>query len=331
VFIIRPFPDSGWKRYPTCSFPRRFRFFHGAKIHNVLKPSPRPCKEWFALIAHIEMNVDQANEKRVRNVRLGCLGLLIALAAGIWAHFPYYAVELRRFDLWKIGGLWFNDIVGLLWFARFAFVHAVIGKPLPTRPVKEGRATFRRVVIAIVLAMAIDFSFTLYLMWDEGEGYSRGRVTQAQVVLVEKHERQKATWYDVECVFTDERGQPHQAHLRVQAAEHQFPATLPKRTAELLTQGGAGEIRIRYDRSLPERAWFDGATWDDGQALYWFSVLTLFFQALLTALFLLFLSRYSTADTWPWWSDLSAALPLTCETFWMFTIGIIDRMMDSLS
>ena len=76
-------------------------------------------------------------------------------------------------------------------------------------------------------------------------------------------------------------------------------------------------IRIRYDLRLPERAWI--------------SVGTAVLQAAVTALFLLFLRRYSASGVWPWWWDIYKVLPLAAETFCMLAMGLIDRLMDSLA
>jgi hypothetical protein len=66
------------------------------------------------------------SEGRVRKVRFACVAVAAAVAIGLWANMSYLAVEHRRLEFWQIVGLWTGDVMGLLWFARFAFVHAVL-------------------------------------------------------------------------------------------------------------------------------------------------------------------------------------------------------------
>jgi len=68
--------------------------------------------------------------------------------------------------------------------------------------------------------------------------------------------------------------------------------------------------------------------WDDDNAIYWFSLLTLFFQSIFAAIFLLQLRAHSTGQAMPWWWETFKALPLAVQAFWMFAMGLIDWMMD---
>jgi hypothetical protein len=246
---------------------------------------------------------------------------------------PYLAVEHRRLEPWKMAGFWIGDIMGLLWFLRFTFAHAVLGDPLAPVPASDGRRSLRLLVWAGVAAILIDLALSLYLMRDERDGYTRARVAEAQVFAITEHKRPEATGYDLDCTFRDEAGTPHQTHLRVLASHHVLPATLPAEAARVLSLRGEGQniIRIRHDLRLPERAWIDGLGWEDENGLYWFSVGTSVLQAAVTALFLLFLSRYSASGVWPWWWDIYKVLPLAVETFCLLAMGLIDRLMDSLA
>ena len=116
----------------------------------------------------------------------------------------------------------------------------------------------------------------------------------------------------------------------MEANTHVSPPALPSETAQVLRSHGHGAnwTHIRYDRQLPARAWADGAGWDDGQKIYWFSLLTLFFQAIITALFLLRLVKNSTGGFLSWWWDIYRVLPLFVGAFWLFARGLIDRLMD---
>jgi hypothetical protein len=275
--------------------------------------------------------MDKVNQRQILRIRFGCLGLIAALATAIWANFPYLSAEHRRWDLWQLTGLWFSDIAALVWFARFAFVHAIQGRPLLTVPLKEGRRQFKWTAAAISSALLIDLAFTLYLMGSEKIDYARAQSAVAQVISVKVHKRELATEYELECSFRDKSGTPHQAHFRVHADKHEMPGTLPPETAGVIRNGGHGKIGIRYDQTHPERAWIDGLGWHDENGIYWISIGNICLQGATSLLFLLLLTKFSTTGAWPWWSDIYKILPLTAETFCMFAMGIIDRLMDSLS
>ena len=279
------------------------------------------------------MSIADAHEGQVWKVRFACVAVAALLGIGLWANMPYLAAEHRRLELWKIAGFWIGDVMGLLWFLRFTFAHAVLGDPLAAVSPSDGRRSLRLVTWAGVAALVIDLAFTFYLMRDERDGYARGQVAEAQVFAIQEHKRPAATGYDLDCTFRDEAGAPHQAHLRVLAAHHVLPATLPAEPARVLSARGEGQnmIRIRYDPRLPARAWIDGLGWEDENGLYWFSVGTSLLQAAATAVFLLLLRGHSASGVWPWWWDIYKVLPLAAETFCMLSMGLIDRLMDSLA
>lgn len=243
---------------------------------------------------------------------------------------PYLAAEHSRLNPWRILELWCADLLALVWFARFTLLHAVQGEPLLAVPFENGRRQIRFVTIAGVAALVIELVFILALVVDERDRYAKGAVTDAQVVAVRETRRTAETWYDLICRFHDARGAPQTAHVRVETDKHVFPPTLPSETAQVLRSHArsANQIRIRFDPQFPARAWADGAGWDDGQKIYWFSLLTLFFQALITALFLLLLRKSSAGGLLPWWWDIYKVLPLFTGAFWLFTMGLIDRLLD---
>ncbi len=278
------------------------------------------------------MSSANGNHDQVRKLRIACVGVAVALAIGLWFHMPYLSVEHRRLETWKIAGLWINDAAALLWFGRFVFIHAILGRPLTELRLSNGRARFKLVALAIVGTMLLDLAFTLYLMSDERASYVRGLVTDAKITRFHERKRPETTWYEFDCSFKDEAGLLHETHLRVIAKHHVLPTTLPREVANALTVRGEGHemIRIRYDRHTPARACIDGLGWEDENGLYWFSLLTLLFQAIGTLLFLLLLWQQSERRILPWWWEVHKALPLAVETFWMLTTGLIDLLMDSL-
>ena len=107
------------------------------------------------------------------------------------------------------------------------------------------------------------------------------------------------------------------------------PAATDARLSGLGLPAAGAELVVRRtaQREGRSRAWVDGAGWDDGQKIYWFSLLTLFFQAIVTALFLLLLRRWS-GELLPWWWDIYKVLPLVVGAFWLFVMGLIDRLLD---
>jgi hypothetical protein len=271
-----------------------------------------------------------ATDAHVRGVRLCCLAVLALLALGVWAHLAYLLIEHRRLEPWKIIGFWAGDTAAFVWFARFAFAHALLGEPLTQISVSVGHKRFTLFALGLGLAMLLDLAFTLNLMHDEREGYARGLVAEAQILNVKESKRPEATWYDIDCRFGDHAGAIHEAHLRVEAENHEFPAALPEEAARALGEPGQQNkaIRIRYDPKHPARAWIDGLGWRDDNALYWFSLLTLFFQAAVTALFLLLLNTHSAVGVWPWWWESYKTIPLVVQAFWMLALGLIDQLMD---
>jgi len=268
-------------------------------------------------------------QKQGRIVRWSCLAVVGLLVAGLWLQMPYLAVEQSRLEPWRILELWCADILALAWFVRFVFEHVLEAEPLAAMPFADTRAQMRGVATAGVAAVVVELLFTFSLMLNERDRYKYGTTTDATAVAVRQINRPATTWYEVDCRFKDASGQPRQAHVRVEAEHHVFPATLPAATAQVLSSHGRGTslIAIRYDPQFPARAWADGAGWDDGQKIYWFSMLTLFFQAIVTALFLLLLRRWSGGFL-PWWWEIYKVLPLLVGGFWLFVMGLIDRLLD---
>ena len=270
-------------------------------------------------------------QRQVWALRIFCLSIVAIVAVALWAFMPYLLVEHRRLEHWKLFGLLSGDLVALLWFGRFAFEHAVLGRPLSPMPINDGRRHFKTVAWVAVAAILIDLAFTFYLMLDERSAYARGSVTDAHVIAIKEKKRSAARWYELDCTFKDQAGTSHKTHLSVQAKKHVLPSQLPIEAIRLLEVPNHAPrmIPIRYDPRHPARAWIDGAGWHNDNGLYWFSLLTLLFQTILTALFLLLLNAYR-GSLFPWWWDIYKALPLAVEAFWMLIMGLIDRMMDSL-
>jgi hypothetical protein len=245
---------------------------------------------------------------------------------------PYLMTECQRLESWKIVELWCADIVALSWFVRFSVVHAIQGEPLIAVPFEDRRRQIKTVAITGVAALLLDVVLTFNLMHDEQNRYAIGLVAEAQVLSVREVKRELKSWYEIDCRFKDAVGVARKAHLRVETSKNAFPTGLPSETAQVLRSHGerGNLIQIRYDPQFPARAWAEGAGWDDGQKVYWFSLLTLLFQAIVTALFLLLLVKHSSGSFLPWWWDIYKVLPLFVGAFWLFTMGLIDRLMNSL-
>jgi hypothetical protein len=269
-------------------------------------------------------------QRQVRIVRWACVAAVGILAVGLWAKMPYLIAEHRRLEPWKIVELWCADILALYWFARFTLVHAIEGEPLTRLPLEDGRKRIRMVTMTGVTVFVVDLLFTFFLMFDERQRYTQAAVTEAQVTAIQKNVRSAESWYEVDCRFQDATGAVQNVHFRVEAKGHEFPATLPYETVEVLRsqKRDLHPIRVRYDPQFPARAWAEGAGWDDGQKIYWFSLLTLFFQAICTGLFILLLVKLPEGDYLPWWWDIYRALPLFVGAFWLFVTGVIDRLLD---
>lgn len=267
--------------------------------------------------------------EQVRNLRILCGLVVVVLLAAVWSFLPYLVVEHRRLEAWKIVGLWSGDFVALLWFIRFAHVHAFLGEPFAPVPVSWERARLKPIVLAGLAALVMDLAFTLGVMADERAGYNHGEVTNAEILSIRTRHREKNTWYEVECRFQDLKGVDHEAHLRIIARGHSFSPTLPPGLARTLNDNGAGQFAVRYDPRFPARAWVDGQGWQDDNAIYWFSLLTLFFQSIAFTLHILLLKERKSKAL-PWWWDVYKVLPLAVEAFWMLTMGLIDRLLDSI-
>ncbi len=255
------------------------------------------------------------------------LGLLIV---ALWAHLPYLIIEHRRIEPWKWVGLLSGDLMALGWFLRFVFDHAIVARPFISISIRDGRKHFRIAACGGLTAIIIDLAFAFQLMATERHGYQQAHVTEAQVVTIKKHWRPAATWYEVECSFSDEAGRRHDAHLRVEAEQHILPSQLSARAVAVLTATDptVDSIPIRYDQAHPSRAWIDGSGWEDDNRFYWFSLLTLLFQTIVTALFLLLFLPYTRGNLLPWWWDTYKVLPLMVQVFWMLLLGLTDRFMN---
>lgn len=250
------------------------------------------------------------------------------LMAGIWLKLPYLVMEHRRLEPWKILELWSADVLALFWFIRFMITYAIVGESLLASRIENGRQRLKSISTIGLAVIALDLLLTLHLMYDEHARYTKGIITEAQATSVHKTERQLETWYEVKCQFRDERTLPRHVTLRVEAKGHALPAALPAETVQVLKSRSPGPVRVRYDPAYPNRAWIEGAGWLDGDTIYWFSMLTLFFQAAVTALFLLILALYLKNNILPWWWDIYKVLPLAVGAFWLFMMGLIDWLMD---
>lgn len=254
------------------------------------------------------------------------------VGAGLWLQTPYLTIEHQRLETWKVIEIWGASILAALWFVRFTFVHAICGEPLTEVPKDDGQRQIRAVAITGATVVVLELALTAHLMLDEHERYKQGIVVEARITGVRETKRELATWYEVDCAFQDKENRPLKAHVRIEAKNHVVPSVLAPETADALYahRGKDMPLRIRYDPEFPARAWVNGLGWDDGNRIYWFSLLTLLFQAGLTALFLLFLVKYRTGDFLPWWCDIYKVLPLLAGSFWMLVMGLIDLLMDSL-
>lgn len=273
-----------------------------------------------------------ARENQVRNIRLVCVALTVFVAAAIWAHWPYLSVECRRIKPWMMVGLWSGDVFGLFWFVRFIFTHALAGEPLVPIPVQDARQQIRQLVTMGLIALAADFGFSLYLMWDEHQAYAKAVPIQAEVARVQVIKRPEYTWYELNFRFKANDGAYHEAHMRVGAKGHVLPGNLPLEVVALLSgqKTNQSNIPIRYDPKFPSRAWIDGAGWEDGNGIYWFSIGVLLVQGALTLLFFLFIVRHAIQGSLPWWWDIFKVIPIVSEAFLMLMGGLIDRFMDAI-
>jgi hypothetical protein len=271
-------------------------------------------------------------DRQVLLVQAICLFIILILVLGLWLQAPYLDIEHSRLELWKIFGLWCADILALVWFARFTLAHAILREPLVPVPFENGRRQLKAVIYAGTAALLVDAAVAAYAIWDEHQSYARGQVAEGTVLDIRETRRAVETWYEVHCRFKDSKEVMQTVWLRVESDRNTFVPTLPAQTISvLLSHSKNGDtLAVRYDPQFPARAWADGAGWDDGQRIYWFALLTLFFQAMVTAVFLLQLAKRSASNLLPWWWDIYKVLPLFVGGFWLFIMGLIDRLMDSL-
>lgn len=273
-----------------------------------------------------------ARQRETWKVQLACVVGVAFAAAGIWANYPYLVIEHHRLELWKIAGLLIGDLMGLIWFAKFALTHAVSGNPLVPVPAEKGKRNLRLIIFTGIIAILIDLGFALYLMHEEKTGYLRGKIAEGQVLAIQEHKRPVATGYGLDCRFKDESGQQHETHLRIFAEQHLLPKGLPDSVTNILKSRDihGNPIPVRYDPQFPVRAWIDGMGWEDENGFYWVSIGILLVQAGATTIFLLQLGKRSANGIWPWWWDIYKALPLGAEALILLGMGLIDRLMDSL-
>lgn len=276
---------------------------------------------------------DSMDRRPLRNVRFACVAVLVLVVVGFWANLPYIASEHRRLETWKAVGLWAGDLTAMLWFMRFAYVHAVLGRRFGRADAGDRREHIRFAAWSMAIALLVDLGMTLYLMHDERSGYQRGAITTAEVSAVVVHKRPEATVYDVQFRFVDATGSPHEALSRVRAENHRLSPRVPADVVAALAPTGQKAIRIRYDPKFPVRAWIDRLGWHDDNGIYWFSFGVLCLQAAITLVFVLILSSVARSQpgTNLWWSDTYKALPLAVEAFLMAAMGLVDRIMDALA
>jgi hypothetical protein len=274
------------------------------------------------------MGKENPNARQIRDFRTLCLGIAALVTLAIGLNFSYLRPEHERLELWKILGTSVADVTALVWFVRFAIVHAILGRTWEDISAINRRRTLKGLAVSGFVAIFVDLSLTLYVMYDESVGYAHGKVVEARIETLRERFRPEAIWYEMGVAFTDESGKFRHAHVRVHLVCKPRETGHPAPSTVLGAYGlDHNLIHLRYDPRHPERAWFDGLGWHDGNGFYVISLATLAIQSFITFPFLLFCWQSKGEPVTTSWGFLNL-IPVVIEAGFLSMAGVIDLIMD---
>lgn len=279
-----------------------------------------------------------ALQQRRRRLALAIVFALTcaALVVGCWGFAPYFALEHRRMEPWKVGLVWIGDALAFAWFVRFVIQHVVHAEPLRTRPweqFKRDRAWLFPLA-SLLLGTGFDLATTLWLKHADEKAFDRGAIVQGEVYRLHAFfpaSPNDVYRWDLHCRYQDAGGAWHEQHyLIAQKGNEPFPPGLePEGRRGLAARQAPFALRVRYDPDWPGRSWPDDYGHDDGNRLHYFSLGVLAVQGLGLLLFLVLLAIFTKerAEV-PWWFDLYQAYPFFVQVIFFALVGPAHRASD---
>jgi hypothetical protein len=269
-------------------------------------------------------------DERIRAVLPWAFMVTIAgLVFGICGDWPYLVEEHRRLKVWQWLPMWLGDLSALFWF-----ISAIVSPSESPRyrggsGMDSGRYRRRRAfLVSMAAAIAIDFTHTAHLHWQEYSDFTKADVTKGKVTNVQVYEGNDTTRYYVRVRFRDRANGIHEEEVRVQKKNSQ---RLPANARMALAIGQVPiSVRVSFDPSLPSRCWLTDAGYDDGDRVYVMSYLVLWFQIIAMFNSAAFLREYHRRGEDPWWEVFQRPLPLMVTSACFFAFGLIEWLGGNL-
>lgn len=271
-----------------------------------------------------------AEDERARATLLWMfVGTLAGLAVGIFAFWPYLVEEHRRLRPWQWIPMWLGDLSALFWFLT------ALVSPSPPPQLRSGRRTDaerrhhrRAFLVSMAVAVAIDFTHTAHLHWQESRDFATADVVQGEVTSVRIREGTDTTRYRVRVRFSDRANRVHEEPIRVQRGDLHG---LPMNTRKALVSGRVPfPVRVSFDPSLPPRCWLTDVGYDDGDRVYAFSYVVLMVQAGGIALFGFLLHEQHRKGNDPRWEGFLRPLPLMITAAFFLIFGPLEALVGNL-
>ncbi len=257
------------------------------------------------------------------------IATVAGLVFGIWGDWPYLVEEHRRLMVWQWLPMWLGDLSALFWFVSAIVSRSASAQHLDGSRTDSERYQRRRAfLISMAAAIAIDFSHTAHLHWQEYSDFKKADVTNGEVTVVQIYEGNDTTRYYVRVRFRDRANGFHEEEVRVQKGNAQG---LPANAHMALAIGQVPiPVRVSFDPDLPARCWLTDAGYDDGDRIYVLSYAVLMFQIMAIFSFAVMLREYHRQGKDPWWEEFQCPLPLMCTSACFFVFGLIEWLGGNL-
>lgn len=253
--------------------------------------------------------------------------LIVGVVHGTLGFGGYLVNEHRRLVWYEIVVLWLGDTIALFWFLRYV-VRWRLGRckfhsqPLESRKIP---GSVWVMTLSMTFGLLAESGMTLMVRHDEFTGF--GRAVPGVCTLTQIHDRTPKdlpTHWRLHGEYVDGAGQAHLVTYYLQAPDDLLK--LPPAIANGIRRKQPGlQLSIVYDPERTGRSWIPEAGWDDENRLHYLSLLVLFFQFLLTLVFVTLLWESIKKNCLlPWWTELHNVIPLGSAALIMALFGGLE-------
>jgi hypothetical protein len=258
------------------------------------------------------------------------LVFLFAFVLGAMWCSDMIVAEIKRLEPWQAFLVFSSDLAALYWFGHFLFTRFVTEKPvgLKDRLVIQRHAKREAcwVMASMVMALAIDGTFSVIVTEEEERAFANGQQTLASVGLVGHYYAGFADFYHISYTFAANGDFFHaNAFIRKESSEG-FPQGFDRGTVKKIETGKLESIQVVYDPDRPDRNWLKelGPSWEIySYSFRGLSIAILVAEAVVFPFFFLLVWRVYRMGRIPWWHDLYKALPFFVEASFLFAAAIM--------